>query len=146
MAAFDKHISWLVQSQKPEKIDPNNEYPCPCRRQGQLVPITLTEAFGCNRCQQIFVVPENTNVLEQLATTYPYKRTWRWNGSSWVIIQPRLAENYLPVALGVIFVLVIVWLPLALRLAGGHNILAWAVVAVLLAILPALMVWITYRR
>jgi hypothetical protein len=146
MAAFDKHISWLVQSQKPEKIDFNNEYPCPCRRQGQLVPITLTEAFGCNRCQQIFVVPENTNVLEQLATTYPYKRAWRWTGSNWVIIQPRLAENYLPVALGVIFVLVIVWLPLALRLAGGHNILAWAVVAVLLAILPALMVWLTYRR
>jgi len=57
-----------------------------------------------------------------------------------------LGESYLPIALGIIFVLVIIWLPLALRLANGSSIIAWAIVAVLLAILPALMVWLTYRR
>lgn len=136
----------LVQSQKPEKIDFNAEYPCPCRRRGQLIPITLTEAFGCDRCQQIFVVEDNGHVLEQLSTTYPYKRAWRWMGNSWHVVHPRLGESYLPIALGIIFVLVIIWLPLALRLANSSSIIAWAMVAVLLAILPALMVWLTYRR
>ncbi|BAZ39975.1 hypothetical protein NIES4101_59320 [Calothrix sp. NIES-4101] len=134
-----------MQSQKPEKLDFNSEYPCPCRRRGTLVPITLTEAFGCDRCQQIFVVEDNGQVLEQLSTTYPYKKAWRWNGSSWNIIHPKLGESYLPVALGIIFVLVIIWLPLALRLASTNTIVAWALVALLLAILPALMLWLTHR-
>ncbi|KAF3886164.1 MULTISPECIES: hypothetical protein [Nostocales] len=135
-----------MQPQKPEKIDLNTEYLCPCRRRGRLIPITLTEAFGCDRCPQIFVVEDNGYVLEQLSTTYPYKRAWRWTGNSWQVVHPRFGENYLPVALGIIFVLVIIWLPLALRLASGYSIIAWAMVAVLLAILPALMVWLTYRR
>ncbi|MBE9257975.1 hypothetical protein [Dolichospermum sp. LEGE 00246] len=135
-----------MQPQKPDKIDLNMEYICPCRRNGQLIPITLTEAFGCDRCQQIFVVEENGYVLEQLSTTYPYKRAWRWKGNNWQIVQPRLGQNYLPIALSIIFVLVIIWLPLALRLANSSNIIAWAIVALLLVILPALMVWLTYRR
>jgi hypothetical protein len=135
-----------VQPQKPDKIDLNKEYACPCRRNGQLIPITLTEAFGCDRCQQIFVVEENGYVLEQLSTTYPYKRAWRWKGNNWQIVQPRLGQNYLPITLSIIFVLVIIWLPLALRLANSSNIIAWAIVALLLVILPALMVWLTYRR
>jgi hypothetical protein len=135
-----------VQPQKPDKIDLNTEYACPCRRKGHLIPITLTEAFGCDRCQQIFVVEENGYVLEQLSTTYPYKRAWRWKGNNWQIVQPGLGQNYLPVALSIIFVLVIIWLPLALRLANSSNIIAWAIVAVLLVILPALMVWLTYIR
>ena len=146
MNKLSEIIRTLVQSKKAEKIDLNTEYPCPCRRRGKLVPITLTEAFGCDRCQQIFVVEDNGHALEQLSTTYPYKRTWRWNGSTWQIINSRLGESYMPVALGIIFVLVIIWLPLALRLASGSNIIAWALVAVLLAVLPALMVWLTYRR
>ncbi len=135
-----------MQPQKADKIDLNMEYSCPCRRKGQLIPIVLTDAFGCDRCQQIFVVEENGYILEQLSTTYPYKRAWRWKGNSWQIIQPPLGESYLPIALSIIFVLVIIWLPLALRLATSSSIIAWAMVAVLLAILPALMVWLTYRR
>ena len=136
----------LVQPQKAQKIDLSNEYPCPCRRRGQLKPITLTEAFGCDRCQQIFVVEDNGYVLEQLSTTYPYKRAWRWTGSRWLVATSKFGDSYLPVALLIIFVLVIVWLPLALRLPNASNILIWAMVAVILAILPALMVWLTYRR
>ncbi|WP_066381331.1 MULTISPECIES: hypothetical protein [unclassified Anabaena] len=135
-----------MPSKKPEKIDLNSEYICPCRRRGRLIPITLTEAFGCDRCQQIFVVEDNGYMLEQLSTTYPYKRAWRWTGSGWNVVHPKLRESYLPIALGIIFVLVIIWLPLALRLANGSSIIAWAMVAVLLAILPAFMVWLTYRR
>ncbi|MDF5727679.1 MAG: hypothetical protein PUP92_06470 [Rhizonema sp. PD38] len=134
-----------MQPKKVEKIDFNQEYPCPCRRRGQLIPIILTEAFGCDRCQQIFVVEDNGHVLEQLSTTYPYKRAWRWMGNTWQVVRPRLGESYLPVALGVLFVLVIIWLPLALK-ASSSNTIVWAILAVMLAILPALMVWLTYRR
>jgi hypothetical protein len=135
-----------VPSQKPEKIDLNTEYICPCRRKGQLVPITLTEAFGCDRCQQIFVVKDNGYILEQLSTTYPHQRAWYWTGNSWRVLPTQMRESYLPIALGIIFVLVIICLPLALQLANSSRIIAWAIVAVLLAILPALMVWLTYRR
>lgn len=135
-----------MPSQKPEKIDLNGEYICPCRRKGQLVPITLTEAFGCDRCQQIFVVQDNGHILEQLPTSYPYQRAWYWTGNSWRVVSTQMRQSYLPIALGIIFVLVIIWLPLALQLANSSRIIAWAIVAVLLAILPALMVWLTYRR
>lgn len=49
------------------------------------MPIALTEAFGCDRCQQIFVVRDHNYVIEQLASHYPYKRAWRWNGHQWLI-------------------------------------------------------------
>ena len=55
-----------MQPQKAQKIELTTEYPCPCRRRGRLLPITLTEAFGCNRCQQIFVVEDSGYALEQL--------------------------------------------------------------------------------
>jgi hypothetical protein len=134
-----------VQSKKPEKIDFNNEYPCPCRRRGQLTAITLTEAFGCNRCQRIFVVEDSGYVLEELSTTYPYKKAWRWSGNAWSVVHPKMGESYLPVALGIIFVLVVIWLPLALRLANTSSWIAWVMLAVLLALLPALMLWLTHR-
>lgn len=141
------HEIALVPSQKTQKIDLNTEYPCPCRRRGALVPITLTEAFGCNRCQQIFVVEESGYVIEQLSTSYPYKKAWRWTGHRWSTANSSLGESYLPIALGIVFVLLIFWLPLALRSPTGlNNIILWTLLAVLLALLPALMVWLTYRR
>jgi hypothetical protein len=141
-----KFLITLVQSRKPEKIDLSTEYTCPCRRRGHLIPIALTEAFGCDSCQHIFVVEDNGYILEQLSHTYGYKRAWRWIGNSWRIVHPRLGESYLPVALSIIFFLLIGWLPLALRLADGTKIIAWAIVAVLLVLLPAILYWLTYRR
>ncbi|NJO20552.1 MAG: hypothetical protein HC838_11615 [Spirulinaceae cyanobacterium RM2_2_10] len=131
---------------KAQKIDLSTDYPCPCRRKGVLQPITLTDAFGCDCCQQIFVVEEQGYSLEQLSTSYPYKRSWCWNGYRWTNIGSSLSESYLPIALGIILVLLIVWLPLALRSPSGLNIVFWAMLAILLAILPALMVWLSYRR
>lgn len=136
-----------MQSQKPQRIDLNVDYPCPsCRRRGRLVPITLTEAFGCDRCQQLFVVEDNGYVLEQLSTSYPYKRAWRWMGNRWVVAQSRSGQSYIHLALGIVLILLIVWLPLALRSPSGSNILLWAMVSVLFAILPAMIFWLTYRR
>lgn len=135
-----------MPSPKSQKIDLTAEYPCPCRRKGTLVPITLTEAFGCNRCQQIFVVEDNGYALEQLSTNYPYKKAWRWLGNRWQPANTSLGESYLPIAMGIVLVLLIVWLPLALRSTAGLNIVFWALLAIFLAVLPAVMVWFTYRR
>ena len=133
-----------MQSQKTHPIEFKSDYPCPCRRRGRLTPIVLTEAFGCSRCQQIFVVEEGGCVIEQLAATYPYKRSWRWTGHQWNVVRPGLGDSYLPLALGVLLVLLSIWLPVALN-SGAGGIL-WAIVALLLAVLPALMVWLAYRR
>jgi hypothetical protein len=134
-----------VPSQKAQKIDLNTEYPCPCRRRGSLVPITLTEAFGCNRCQQIFVVEESGYVIEQLSTSYPYKKAWRWTGHRWNTAHSSLGESYLPVALGIVLLLLIVWLPLALNYAP-KPIVVWLLVPLLLMGFLGLWTWLAYRR
>ncbi|HBK98193.1 MAG TPA: hypothetical protein DD001_13225 [Microcoleaceae bacterium UBA10368] len=134
-----------MPSQKAPKIDLNGDYPCPCRRRGRLVPIVLTEAFGCNRCQQIFVLDESGQVIEQLSTNYPYKQAWRWTGQQWNRSNRGWRADYLPLSLGMILVPLMIWLPLAL-LSPGPNIILWAMLAGVLAMLPALMVWLAYRR
>lgn len=128
------------------KIDLDSEYPCPCRRVGCLKPIMLTDAFGCDKCQRIFVVKENNQELEELSGAYPYKRAWRWNGSRWLAVHSRFGEIYLPIALGFLVLLLVVWLPLTLQSSLEVTILFWALVALLLALLPALMVWLTHWR
>lgn len=135
-----------MQIQKPYKIDVSQEYPSPCCRRGRLTPITLTEAFGCSKCQQIFVTDEAGYTLEKLSTNYPYKKSWRWTGSQWIAVSPGLGESYLPVAIGIILVLFSIWLPLALKPSPNSGIVLWAIVALLLAVLPALMVLLAYRR
>lgn len=135
-----------MQPHKAHKIDLAQDYPCPCRRRGRLTPIALTEAFGCNRCQQIFVVEESGYVLEQLSTSYPYKRSWRWSGHQWNTASSGLSESYLPVALGIVLVLLSIWLPLALHSPQNSGFFLWAIVAFLLAVLPALMLLLAYRR
>ncbi|HAA28082.1 MAG TPA: hypothetical protein DCE56_10955, partial [Cyanobacteria bacterium UBA8553] len=95
---------------------------------------------------QIFVVEESGYVIEQLSTTYPYKKAWRWTGHRWNTANANLGESYLPVALGIVLVLLIVWLPLALNNSHKGNIVFLALLAVLLTALPGLWVWLAYRR
>lgn len=110
------------------------------------MPIALTEAFGCNRCQQIFVVEEGGFKLEQLSTTYPYKRAWRWTGQQWHIANQGLRESYLPIALGIVIILLVI-LPLAMHLPSNpQSIIPWAMMTVMVAMLPALILWLAYRR
>ncbi|AFZ37020.1 hypothetical protein Sta7437_3522 [Stanieria cyanosphaera PCC 7437] len=133
---------------KINKIDLNNDYPCPCRRRGRLKPITLTEAFGCDRCQQIFVVKENGQVIEQLSSIY-HKRAWRWTGYRWTSVYSSWAQSSLSTALVVMMslpILIIVLLPLILRLSSTQSIIFWAIVLSVLTIVSALMLWIAYRR
>jgi hypothetical protein len=135
-----------VRPQKSLKIDLNTEYPCPCRRHGRLLPITLTEAFGCDRCQQIFVLENDGKTIEQLSSSYPYKRAWRWTGYRWMAVHSGLGENYLPMALGLILILLVIWLPLALRSPSSLGIIFWVAIAVVFIILPVFAIWLVYLR
>lgn len=130
--------------QKSQKIDLNTDYPCPCRRRGRLIPIALTEALGCDRCQQIFVVEEGGYVIEQLSTHYPYKQAWRWSGHQWHRARAGLQDSYLPLAL-TILMLPIVWLVLVLIARPDMNLVLVMIPLVLILMIP-LMQWLAYRR
>ncbi|MBE9222201.1 hypothetical protein IQ215_05770 [Cyanobacterium stanieri LEGE 03274] len=80
---------------KEQPIDLKCEYPCPCRREGKLQPITLTEALGCNECQQIFVTEEEHKYLKPVVDLSPYKKKWSWNGKKWVLHRQGISKNYL---------------------------------------------------
>ena len=136
-----------VQHSKIQKIDLTAEYPCPCRRRGRLKPIVLTEAFGCDRCQQIFVVQDNGYVLEQLSTSYPYKRAWRWTGHQWNIAHASLGRGYFPLTLliicGLIFLLVLL---VALHSPWSVNIAIRVIAAMVVSVMIVLILWLTFRH
>lgn len=137
-----------MRPHKTQKIDLSNDYPCPCRRRGLLKPILLTEALGCNRCQQIFVVKEKGKIIEQLSSIYQ-KKSWRWTGYRWANVYPGWAQSYLSALLLVMMILPIVaimLLPLMLRLSSAQNIIAWALILSLFTILLALMLWLAFRH
>jgi hypothetical protein len=43
--------------------------------------MVLTEAFGCDRCQKIFVLRDNNLTIEQISNPYPH--SWQWDGQTW---------------------------------------------------------------
>ena len=107
------------------------------------MPITLTEAFGCDRCQQIFVVNEGGDSIEQLATTYARKRVWRWTGRQWSVVRSTLvSQDLLPLLLLGLLGIVIVFLIATLNAEVGLRV---GIVAVLFAML-ACFLWVAYRR
>ncbi|MEO0535276.1 MAG: hypothetical protein AAF215_15565 [Cyanobacteria bacterium P01_A01_bin.123] len=136
-----------MRSSKSQKIDLNADYPCPCRRRGQIVPITLTEAFGCDRCQQIFVVRNDNYVIEQLSTHYPYKRAWRWTGQQWILDRSTLGKSYLPFLLFLLFGAVVFVLLLAtLQPPAGAGAAVRILSALFISILLVFMFWLACRR
>lgn len=134
-----------MRSRKAQKIDLQAEYPCPCHRNGKLTPIVLTEAFGCYRCQQIFVVREDGYLLEQLST-HPYKRVWYWTGQKWQIDHSALSNQYLPLIIMLLGVAMLVLLLASLQpptsIGQLLRLLAIAGIASLLLIL----FWLYCRR
>lgn len=126
----------------------SSAYPCPCRRQGRLVPIALTDAFGCQRCQQIFVVKQDDFTrIEQLSTSYPYRRTWYWDGHQWHPVRRGLGEGYWLFTMGLsllILMPLVIWLSLA---NPEVDVILWAIATLLIAVVPALVAWLAlYRR
>ena len=133
---------------KVQKIDLNSEYPCPCRRKGRLKPIVLTEALGCDRCQQIFVVKKDGQIIEQLSYIYQ-KKSWRWTGNRWKNAYARWSQSYLSaitvLMLG-LMATVIVMLPLLLRWLSTQSIISWTVIFSLFVVLLILSLFVVYRH
>ncbi|MGD1854049.1 MAG: hypothetical protein ACFB2W_07335 [Leptolyngbyaceae cyanobacterium] len=111
-----------LRSQKlVQKIDLSEVYPCPtCRHRGKLQSITLTEAFGCDRCQQIYAIRDDGFGLEQLSGAHPYRRLWRWTGQQWKQYSHLPASGWLGLLLLIVGPLIILgfWLllPTAFRI------------------------------
>jgi hypothetical protein len=139
-----------VAAPKAEKIDINASYPCPCRREGELVPITLTEAFGCKLCQQIFVLKPDRQVIEQLSVSYPYKRAWYWTGYQWNLLRRGLGTSYWYLMVGLsLFVLLplLLWLPLVWQMLRSAHVTLWVIATLLLAVVPLIVALLApYRR
>lgn len=130
---------------KNTPIDLNCEYPCPCRRNGRLKPIILTEAMGCDKCQQIFVLAENQEYIEQLNPTYPYKKRWRWIGKRWINAQKPWQESYFFLGILCFFFSILVATPLLITLTGGFNLISGIMVG-LIFISVCFSLWFVYSR
>jgi hypothetical protein len=137
----------IVRTSKSPKIDQNADYPCPCRRNGRIKPIALTEAFGCDRCQQIFVLQDNGYVIEQLSTHYPYKRAWRWTGHQWRLDRSSMSTNYMPLlVIGLFGVVVFLLLLATLQTPEGGQIMVRLLAALTVSLLLVFMFWLASRR
>lgn len=104
-----------MQIPKVQKIDRQQIYPCPCRRRAKLKPITLTDAFGCDRCSLIFVVEDGDYSLVQLGGIDPYRHVWYWMGTKWQANR-HLAGKY---ALNSLSALLLLLVSLVLLLAAA---------------------------
>ena len=133
---------------RTQKISLKNDYPCPCRRRGRLKPIILTEALGCDRCQQIFVVKENGQVIEQLSSIY-HKQAWRWTGYRWANVYPGLSGKSLSALFVVIVLLPLITaivLPIVLYRLSSDNIIFWGIACSLLIATLVIVLWLAYRH
>jgi hypothetical protein len=133
----------VVSKSKANKIEPDCTYPCPCRKQGELCPIMLTDALGCSHCHHIFVVHKDGYTLEQVSSAYPYKQLWYWTGRVWSPIKPPLRKSGLTWLMGTLFfgMIVLLVLLLAFHIRFDSRIVVWALMTFILSILAWLIVY-----
>jgi len=128
-----------VHIHKPQKIDLEQIYPCPCpRRRGRLKPIALTDAFGCDRCSLLFQLENDGYSLSQLGGIDSQRHAWQWTGK-WQTIRDHSQQAWLETILMymaslLFFALIIVW---ALNLKSTLGI----PLAILLFTLLGLLIW-----
>jgi hypothetical protein len=128
-----------VHIHKPQKIDLEQIYPCPCpRKRGKLKPIALTDAFGCDRCSLLFQLENDGYSLLQVGGIESQQHAWQWTGK-WQPIYRNGQQTWLEMALIyaaslLFFALVIVW---ALNLKSTLGI----PLAILLFTLLGLLIW-----
>lgn len=110
---------------------------------GEICPIALTEALGCDKCHHIFVVRADGYTLEQLSSTYPYKQVWYWTGKEWCLINPRIHHAGCFWMVGVLCFLFMgmLSLPWFLRIPLDRHVVVWMVLTILIAIILMFMVW-----
>jgi hypothetical protein len=133
----------VTSKSRASKIESHCAYPCPCRKQGELCPITLTDALGCTLCHHIFVVREDGYTLEQVSNAYPYKQLWYWTGRAWYPVMPPLRKSGLTWLVGMLFfiTMVLLVLLLALHIRFDSRIVVWVVMMCVLSTLAWLIVY-----
>ena len=134
-----------MRPSRSPKIDHDQDYPCPCRRRGRLKPIFLTEAFGCDRCPHIFVIEENGHIIEQLSSTYPYKKAWRWTGYCWMAAHKGMGEGFIPIILGMLSALTVLLIRLAVIPYSIVSMIPWVLMVLFIGTLIGLIFWFVYR-
>jgi hypothetical protein len=108
--------------------------------------ITLTDAFGCDRCQHLFEVTEQGMYLEQIVTTRPQRPRWRWTGKTWKSVPRRdplhkfTTLELFGLLLGTIVCVLI------LNQAIANNLVYGLCLLILLIVIPGLMFWLSYRQ
>jgi len=131
-----------IDAKKSQTLDFERSYPCPACRQGSLVPITLTDAWGCDRCKQIFEKQPDSNTIGKLANPYQRQRTWRWNGQQWVmsskLVRPRAADIVLSALL-----VCLLWFGVTQLTLPGFLTVG---IIVLLLLALVVMFWVVLRR
>ena len=123
-------------------LDCDRSYPCPVCRRGELYSITLTDAWGCQDCQEIFE-QKTPNTIQKLSAPYPYQAIWQWTGKSWDRQRPRIKPDRMRRAIGAIALVTLVWLTLAI-LELIDIPLKIGVATLILIVL--IVVWIGLRR
>jgi hypothetical protein len=111
-----------------------------------LIPIVLTEALGCDRCQQIFIVHEDQRAIEQLATVYPSRRLWRWTGSRWQLKKNHIPGQQWPGIVALLLTVFIGWSFLALYSPLILSIILGIAIAAALVFFLIYSFWLSYRR
>lgn len=130
-------------------LDFNQSYPCPVCRQGQLRPIVLTEAMGCDRCQQIFVLKADQTTLEQVSMATATQRTWCWTGRGWYPAGNHEQERIWRIVLGVFFLVIIplvLAIPILLNTPGRWGIVVLIGLTIILVIIPLILAWFGWDR
>ena len=127
---------------KPQKIDLDQIYPCPCpRKRGKLKPIALTNAFGCDRCSLLFELENDGYSLLQLGGLDSQRHLWQWVGK-WQAIRESSPTHLLEIVLRAIaafvfFLLIVLWtlnlkssfiIPLVILLFSFLGLVIWRLV------------------
>ena len=138
-----RHGAQKIKAADNLYLELDRSYPCPICRQGTLEPIVLTEAWGCDRCRQIFERRAESNTIGKLSTPYHRQRNWRWDGRAWVLNgrsgKPKTFSAATVAAIGCFLWIVISLLGL-LEISGGFLLGAIAI-SVLVVIS-----WVLRRR
>ncbi len=124
---------------KPQKIDLEQIYPCPCpRKRGKLKPIALTDAFGCDRCSLLFELEKEGYSLRQVGGIDSQHHAWQWVGKWQPIREYRqysVLETTVIITVSLLFlVLLVLWLvnfkpalgiPIAILLFALLGLIVW---------------------
>ena len=135
-----------AKSSKKERqcLDLEQCYPCPACKHGELIPITLTEAWGCDRCKQLFERTSEPDTVTKLGSPYPQQKTWHWTGKHWVANQKAVLKRWRDAAfrMRAMTAFVLLWI--------GWTLLAFAGISFsirpLILLSLVVMFWVVLRR